>query len=265
MFSKTIAMASVTGLVLALSACSSTGQSSGIAQLGNATSNPTVAAKPAGSAEDQAIAFAQCMRDNGVDFPDPTVDAQGNPSFAGAFNRSQSGGINPGGASFRTAMTACADLAKGLRIGGGGNGGFDTTAITEALYTYTQCLRDQGLDVGDITLGAGRAGGGAAAGSGGASSGGASGTNATPPSMAPGGVQPSAPPAGVRGAGGNITDRLAEQLGQDPKSPAWIAANTKCQPALEKAFTGARGGAAGSGAAGSGATGTGAAGTATGA
>lgn len=256
MFSKTIVMASVTGLVLALSACSSTGQSSGIAQLGNATSNPTAAAKPTGSAEDQAIAFAQCMRDNGVDFPDPTVDAQGNPSFADAFGKSQSGGINPGGASFRTAMTACADLAKGLQIGGGGNGGFDRTAITEAMYTYTQCLRDQGLDVGDITLGAGRAGGGAAPDSGGTSSG----TNATPPSMAPGGVQPSAPPAGVRGAGGNITDRLAEQLGQDPKSPAWIAANTKCQPALEKAFTGAGGGAAGPGT-----TGTGAAGTATGA
>jgi len=244
-FSKTIAMASVTGLVLALSACSSTGQSSGIAQLGNPTSNPTASAKAAGSAEDQAIAFAQCMRDNGVDFPDPTVDAQGNPSFAGAFDRSKSGGINPGGTSFRTAITACADLAKGLQIGGGGGGGFDQTAIKEALYTYTQCLRDQGLDVGDITLGAGRAGGGAAAGSGG---------NAAPPSAAPGGVQPSAPPAGVRGAGGNITDRLAEQLGQDPTSAAWIAANTKCQPALEKAFTGAGGGAAGSGTTGTGAT-----------
>lgn len=253
MFSKTIAMASVTGLVLALSACSSTGQSSGIAQLGNATSNPTASAKPAGSAEDQAIAFAQCMRTNGVDFPDPTVDAQGNPSFAGAFNRSQSGGINPGSASFKTAMTACADLAKGLRIGGGGNGGFDQTAITEALYTYTQCLRDQGLDVGDITLGAGRAGGGAAAGSGGTSSG----SNATQPSAAPGGAQPAAPPAGVRGSGGNITDRLAQQLGQDPTSPAWIAANTTCQPALEKAFTSARGGAATSGTTGTGATKTG--------
>jgi hypothetical protein len=246
-------MASVTGLVLALSACSSTGQSSGIAQVGKATSNPTASAKAAGSAEDQAIAFAQCMRDNGVDFPDPTVDAQGNPSFADAFGKSQSGGFNPGDTSFRTAMTACADLAKGLQIGGGGNRGFDSTAITEALYTYTQCLRDQGLDVGDITLGAGRVGGGAAAGPGGTSSG----ANGAPPSAAPGGVQPSAPPAGVRGGGGNITDRMAEQLGQDPTSPAWIAANTKCQPALEKAFTGAGGGAAGSGATGTGATKTG--------
>lgn len=254
-------MASVTGLVLALSACSSTGQSSGIAQLGNATSNPTAAAKPAGSAEDQAIAFAQCMRDNGVDFPDPTVDAQGNPSFADAFGKSQSGGFNPGDTSFRTAMTACADLAKGLQIGGGGNGGFDQTAITEAMYTYTQCLRDQGLDVGDITLGAGRAGGGAAPGSGGTSSGAtSSGANATPPSTAPGGVQPSAPPAGVRGPGGNITDSLAQQLGQDPTDPAWIAANTTCEPALQKAMTSAQGGAVASGT-----TGTGAAGTATGA
>lgn len=224
-------MASMTGLVLALSACSSTGKDSGIAKIGDVKTDSTAAAKPAGSAEDQALAFAQCMRDNGVDFPDPTVDADGNPSFAGAFDRSQSGGFNPGDTSFRTAMTACADLAQGLQIGGGA-GGFDQTAMTEALYTYTQCLRDQGLDVGDITLGMGRADGGT-------QSGAAPSAGATPPSAAPGDGQ--APAPGESGGGFNITDRFAEQLGQDPTDPAWIAANKVCQPALEKAMTSARG------------------------
>jgi hypothetical protein len=218
---------------MALSGCSSTAQDSGIAKLGNAKAGPTASATPTGSPEDQAIAFAQCMRDNGVNFPDPTVDAQGNPSFANAFRQSQSGGFKPGDTSFRTAMTACRPLMTGLHIGPGG-GNFDPQAITEALYSYTQCLRDQGLDVGDITLGSGRFGGGAASGSGGTPSG----TNATPPSDAPG--------AGVRGPGGSNADRFAARLGQDPTSPAWIAANKVCQPVLTKAMTSARGGATGS-------------------
>jgi len=244
-------MASVTGLVLALSACSSTGKDSGIAKVGDVKTDPTASAKPAGSAEDQAIAFAQCMRDNGVDFPDPTVDAQGNPSFAGAFDRSTSGGFNPGDTSFRTAMTACGDLAQGLQIGGGGNGGFDQTAMTEALYTYTQCLRDQGLDVGDITLGGGPGGGGIGSGT-------APTAGAIPPSAGPGDGQPPAPAAGEAGGGFNLGDRFAEQLGQDPTDPKWIAANDTCQPALEKALTGARGGATGTGATGTAGTGAGA-------
>ncbi|NYI40059.1 hypothetical protein [Demequina lutea] len=255
MFSKTIAMASVAGLALVLSGCSSQTTNSGIANLGNAKAGPTAAAKPKGSAEDQAIAFAQCMRDNGVDFPDPTVDAQGNPSFANAFKQSQSGGFKPGDTSFRTAMTACQSLASGLQIGGGG-GNFDSQAMTDALYSYTQCLRDQGLDVGDITLGSGRPGGGGAPGAGGTTSGGtSSGSNAAPPSAAPGDGQA---PAGVRGGGFNNTDRFATQLGQDPTSPAWIAANKVCQPVLTKAMTSARGGAAGSTATAPSGTGTGA-------
>jgi len=223
-----MALASAAGLAAVLSGCSSTAQDSGIAKLGNANSGPTASAKPTGSAEDQAIAFAQCMRDHGVDFPDPTVDAQGNPSFAGAFNRSQSGGFKPGDTSFRTAMTACRSLMSGLQIGPGGRN-FDPQAINEALYSYTQCLRDQGLDVGDITIGSGRPGGGAASGSG--SGGTSSGSGVTPPSAPP---RTGQPPAGVRGGGVNITDRFATRLGQDPTDPAWIAANKVCQPVLQK-------------------------------
>lgn len=210
--------------VLALASCSKSGDP-GIAHL-STSSNPTASASPgATNSETQALAFAQCMRDNGVDFPDPTVDANGNLSFAGAFGQAQSGGFNPADSSFRDAMTACQDLMKGLTLGGGRAGGaFDSTAIQEAMLTYTTCLRAQGLDVGDITFdGPGLRGNGSA-----------SGSDARPT------VEPSGgPPAGVAQGGGDSTSRFAEMLGQDPTDPAWIAANAVCEPALQKAMSGA--------------------------
>ncbi len=210
--------------VLALASCSKSGDA-GIAHL-SGDANPTTSASPsAGTSEEQALAFAQCMRDNGVDFPDPTVDANGNLSFAGAFGQAQSGGFNPGDSSFRDAMAACRDLMNGLTLGGGRAGGaFDSSAIQEAMLTYTTCLRTQGLDVGDITFdGPGLRGNGSG-----------SGSDARPT------VEPSGgPPAGVAQGGGDPTSRFAEILGQDPTDPAWIAANAVCEPAFQEALTGA--------------------------
>ena len=218
--------------VLALASCSKSGDA-GIAHL-STSSNPTASASPsAGTSEEQALKFAQCMRDNGVDFPDPTVDANGNLSFQGAFRQAQSGGLNPGDSTFRDAMTACQDLMKGLTLGGGRAGGaFDSSAIQAAMLAYTTCLRGQGLDVGDITFGGPGLRGGPGSGSGTTS-----GSNPDPTVRPSGG-----PPAGVAQAGGDPTSRFAEILGQDPNDPAWIAANKVCSPALTKAMSGAFGG-----------------------
>lgn len=238
-------MASVAGLALALSGCGSNGSDdSGIAKIGDDNATATDGAAASGNAEEQALAFAQCMRDNGVDFPDPTVDADGNPSFEGAFGRGQEGGFDPSDTSFQDAMTACGDLMDGLQMGMGGGGSFDQEGISEALYSYTQCLRDEGLDVGDITLDSMMPGGGGGQGAPDA----AAGTAETPPSLAAGDdARPSFAP-GEQGPGGNMTDRFAEQLGQDATDPAWIAANETCQPVLEEAMTAAGVGGQGAGA-----------------
>lgn len=240
MLNKTVAMTSVAGLALILSGCGSTQADSGIARIGNVDTGASAPAAASGTSEEQALAFAQCMRDNGVDFPDPTVDADGSPSFAGALGRGQEGGFDPADTSFRDAMTACGDLMEGLQIGPG-SGDVDQEAMSEALYSYTQCLRDEGLDVGDITLDSQRAGGGQGPGTG-------VGTDGTQPTAAPGGDRPDAPAAGERGPGVANTERFAEQLGQDPTDTAWIAANEMCQPVLAEAMTAAGVGTQGPGA-----------------
>lgn len=221
-------IAGAAGVALLATGCSSGSDEPGVAQLDGTDATGATAAADLGSAEDQALAFAQCMRDNGVDFPDPTVDADGNPSFEGAFGRGQEGGFDPQDTSFQDAMTACGDLMEGLSMGAG-DGGFDSGAMNETFYAYTQCLRDEGLDVGDITLDGGFGGG---QGPGGAAAG-----DATLAPFPSDGDQPGPPADGVQGGGFDSTDRFATQLGQDPEDPAWIAANEVCQPALEEAMT----------------------------
>ncbi len=87
------------------------------------------------------LAYAQCMRDNGVDVPDPTVDSEGNvqlPRPAGAdIDRNAVG----------AAREACSQHLEGLSLGFGGGG--DQTEIADQLLAFAECLRDQGLDVDD--------------------------------------------------------------------------------------------------------------------
>jgi hypothetical protein len=208
--------------VLVLAACGEDSDS-GIAQL-SADSTPSSSADAnSGTSEEQALAFAQCMRDNGVDFPDPTVDSEGNLSFEGAFGASQGGGFDPGDTSFTDAIEACGDLMEGLVLGGGMAGeGFDSTAMQDSMLAYTECLRGEGLDVGDITFdGPGLRGGG------------------EPPTDGAPTIEPGAgPPAGEFQGGGDRTDMFAEILGQDATDPAWIAANEACSSTLEDAMSG---------------------------
>jgi hypothetical protein len=52
--------------------------------------------------QEQALAFAQCMRENGVDFPDPQFNEGGGMRFGGP-------GLNPEDPDFQEAEQACED------------------------------------------------------------------------------------------------------------------------------------------------------------
>ena len=117
------------------------------------------AAEPNGSEdlsdEERLLAFAQCMRDNGVDFPDPVVEADGTVTFG--FRPGSAGG---GPAVLReigrdpdlpAAREACQGLVEGVAFGSG-PGGFDRIEIQDALLEFARCMRDHGVDIGDPDL-----------------------------------------------------------------------------------------------------------------
>ncbi|MEM9467705.1 MAG: hypothetical protein AAGA90_20180, partial [Actinomycetota bacterium] len=123
--------------------------------------------------EEIAIRFVECMRGEGVEMADPTVNADGSVNLGGGPGGGGGGGQGPGGGGgegggppegFQEAFEACGDLLDGASFLGGG-GGFDEAEFEDQMLAFAQCLRDQGLDVDDPDLdsfGPGGGGGGGA-------------------------------------------------------------------------------------------------------
>jgi hypothetical protein len=110
------AAATLAALVMLVAAC---GSSSG--------SGTTTAADP----QRAALAYAQCMRDNGVpDFPDPDPNGR----FSGLSHEQQ------GNPRFQAAQQACRDLAPG-----GEHENLGDPAFVEQARAYAQCIRDNGV------------------------------------------------------------------------------------------------------------------------
>ena len=86
--------------------------------------------------------LSACMRDEGVEVGDPTVDADGNVLL----------GTPPGGESISDhgalmdAYAVCGDLIGGRSLG---HGDADRTAVHDRLVEFAACVRDNGYDVSD--------------------------------------------------------------------------------------------------------------------
>src|SRR5688572_29141781 len=95
-----------------------------------ATSSAAIAQQTPADRQDAAVAYAQCLRDNGyAEFPDP--DLEGGFKFL----------INPESAPrFHAAAAACRDLApEGMRDEG------VTPEQLDSLIKLSQCVRENGV------------------------------------------------------------------------------------------------------------------------
>ena len=88
------------------------------------------------TAREQAVRFAQCMRDNGVsEFPDP------NPSGELTIDEIANGSsLDPNAASFTKAISACKDLEPP-----GFTGGKRSAQEQESALKFAQCIRENGV------------------------------------------------------------------------------------------------------------------------
>lgn len=100
--------------------------------------------------EERLLAFAECMRENGVDFPDPVVEADGTVTFG--FRPGGGGGLQTGrDADLPAARDACSGMLGGLAFGPG-PGGSDLIELQDRLLEFARCMRDNGVDMGDPDL-----------------------------------------------------------------------------------------------------------------
>ena len=102
--------------------------------------DPTGEAEPTGGPsdldmEERMLKFAQCMRDNGVDMPDPEFD--GNGGFG-----VQIGGGDTSPEEVEQAMQACREYAPN----GGEPPGPPDPEMQERMLKFAQCMRDNGVE-----------------------------------------------------------------------------------------------------------------------
>ena len=163
MFKRTLKVLALVGaLLLVLAACGS-GDDTAAGELATLETVPsgdasTEAEEVADTdAETAVLAFTECLRDEGVDVADATLNADGSINLQSLRTED----FNPQDPDVQAALDQCGDLLEGLTLLGQD---VDQTEFEDSLLAMAECLRDAGYDVDDPDLGAigggGNAGGG---------------------------------------------------------------------------------------------------------
>ena len=125
-----------------------------VASLGDGDIN-TDDAEAAGEVDTEAqlLSFAECIRGEGFDIDDPTVDSDGNVLLPRPNTTSEQGQGPPEG--FVEARDTCAEHLKGIEIGFRGG---DQTELQDRLLEFVACMRENDFDLPDpdFSVGGGR-------------------------------------------------------------------------------------------------------------
>jgi hypothetical protein len=141
-----LAAALAVGLVLVLAAAGCGGSPDGggeVATLGGQASGSGDGDGDGAASKDPqqaALDYARCMREHGIDMPDPTVDAEGRVEM----RLGSPGGRRPDPKKLEAAQRACGRPFGGEK----GRGRLDPEA-EEAMLNFARCMREQGIDMPD--------------------------------------------------------------------------------------------------------------------
>lgn len=115
-----------------------------------ATTEATTTSEAMSPIEEQELAlldFSACMRDEGIEgFPDVTVDNNGAIDVAAVLQS----GVDVQSTEFNDAVDACDENVEDITFGAAAVP--DPTQIIEQLFGFTECLRGEGIDAGDVSL-----------------------------------------------------------------------------------------------------------------
>jgi hypothetical protein len=141
---RTLALAT---LLLATACGGGEAPDDGVASLeeGGGTASEAAGTEAARSDEEQMLEWAQCMRDEGVDIPDPEVDAEGNMQLqvlAGGSGGGDGRRIAP--EDIEAAQEVCGEPPMISNLSPERRAEFEDAALE-----FAQCMRDRGHDVPD--------------------------------------------------------------------------------------------------------------------
>jgi len=142
----------VIGLALVVAACGGSTEVE-VATLENAASQLEETVSDASDTVDDEqalLAFAACMRENGVEaFPDPRLSADGSVSFGTGGGSTPFGDVDNDTAE--AAVNTCISELEGAAFAPGGSD-FDITEMQDAMVGFAQCMRENGINFDDPDL-----------------------------------------------------------------------------------------------------------------
>jgi hypothetical protein len=151
----------IVAILVLLTACTST---SGVATIDGADGTTPTPSASAGSEdpEEAMFAFAECMREQGIDMPDPVIrrfEAGGGEGDDGVVtdeaDPGDDGGPNfdPNSDEFLAAQEECEHHLEGLDALEPGEQQELTPEQEEAFLAFTECMREHGIDMPDMGTG----------------------------------------------------------------------------------------------------------------
>ena len=136
------ALVGALALTLAVAACGGGAKSGGVASL-NGSDKPTASTNAGGSQDERqaALNFAKCMRQHGIDMPDPKFTGNGGITQEGPSGPGSKGPDDP---KFKAAQQACQKYMPN-----GGTGKKPNAQQLQQMVQFARCMRQHGIDVPD--------------------------------------------------------------------------------------------------------------------
>jgi hypothetical protein len=146
-------------LALAVSGCSG-GNGAKVATLGGGTdSSSSSSSASKQSFEDALVEYTKCMREHGVDMPDPQFTSNGDGGqggfavMGGPANASEGGAIaDPNGAAFKAADEACKPILDAVTKDMPKPSPEELAKQRDQALAFAKCMREHGVDMPDPTF-----------------------------------------------------------------------------------------------------------------
>lgn len=138
-------------LALAVTAaCGGDGGGAGVASLSGSTSTAekrpgggdSAGTGPSAEFEDAMVDFARCMREHGVDFPDPEPGSRGGIRIG-------PGRVDPGDPDLEDARAACQSILNEARNSMPKRSEEELAEMRDNMLAFAKCMREQGIDFPD--------------------------------------------------------------------------------------------------------------------
>jgi hypothetical protein len=132
-------------VVALLAACTATAAGSGVATLESQAPGAAPSASPSMSPEEAVLAYARCMREHGVEMPDPQFEQTDDGEVRIGIDAGSAGG-EVDKAKFMKADEACHSLMAAVMPAGKGQ---MSPEDEEKMLEFARCMREHGIDMPD--------------------------------------------------------------------------------------------------------------------